>query len=1029
MSNFKTVIVFAFFSILGLVLVPRFTVDLQPNYSLPTLTVSYSLPDASPETVEQEATAPLENGLSQITNIKKIYSVSRYDQGAIELTFDKQVNIDFKKFEVTSLIRQLYPTLNPRITYPIIEQRARESETKKVLLLYRINARLAPYQIKKLVSDVFLTELAQIKNIKEIQVTGAEALQISIDYDLNKLKKHGVSVSSISQKISESFTSLFPGQIVLASGQKLALKVENSFHELAQLEKLAIPCDSAYLPLNYFANIYFEETEPKQYFRINGLNSVTLSIYADQEVNRTTLASIVKNKVTHLSTYLPAGVQLQLDYDDTEFLVKEMNKNYQRAGLSISILLIFVLLAYRNWRHLIILSSGILINLCLTALAAYWLNIAIHLYTIAGLTISFGMMVDNCIIMLDHLKQKNNRNIFKAIMGATLTTVTALLLILFLPEEERQNLTEFSVIVALALACSILVATFYIPATYHLLFGGTTLLKENFTSSTLRKKVKLFGIYFNTIRFLANYKKTVIVFLILGFGIPVFMLPASWEGHEWYNQTLGSDLYQEKIRPYSDKLLGGSLRMFVRNVYERSGYRDPEKTRLYVNASLPYGNTLNDMDRVIRNMENYLQTVSGIDKYITQIKSGQQGSITILFEDKFDNGSLPYQLKGRLIAQSLDWGGVEWNIYGVGRGFSNSSGESLPNFKVAMKGYNYDELEKQAQRLSGELLKHKRIQKVNTNERLSWNEKAAEQLMLTFNQSQLSTLSVTAAQAAGLLREKTPSSTPALSLTLDQKSMPVYIQPKDGNSFSTFHIIEDELNKNSMRFRLKGNAQLTRERTINAIHKEDRQYLRQIGFDYYGSYQFGEKYLTEVLTQLKPKMPAGYSAEKISWSFSWVKVKRQYGLLVLLMLAIYLITAILFESLKQPFFIVLTIPLSFIGLFLAFSLFDFYFDQGGYAAFVLLGGLVVNSSIFILTSYNQLARNKNREIVKATAEKFKPIMLTILSTCLGLTPFLIGGQTEIFWFSLAVGTIGGLVASLMVTFVVLPFLLCKNNVV
>jgi multidrug efflux pump subunit AcrB len=218
-----------------LAVVSRFSIDLQPNYSLPTLTISFTLPDASPEMVEQEATAPLENVLSQITNIKKIYSVSGYNQGSIEITFDKQADIDFKKFEITALIRQIYPKLNPKISYPQIEQLARETEGKKVLLLYRVNAKLAPYQIKKTVTDLFANELAQLKGIKEVQVTGAEDLQISIDYDLNKLRQFGVSPDIISRQISQTFASSFPGQIKLATGQRLALKVENKFYDLKSI--------------------------------------------------------------------------------------------------------------------------------------------------------------------------------------------------------------------------------------------------------------------------------------------------------------------------------------------------------------------------------------------------------------------------------------------------------------------------------------------------------------------------------------------------------------------------------------------------------------------------------------------------------------------------------------------------------------------------------------------------------------------------------------------------------------------------
>ena len=98
-------------------------------------------------------------------------------------------------------------------------------------------------------------------------------------------------------------------------------------------------------------------------------------------------------------------------------------------------------------------------------------------------------------------------------------------------------------------------------------------------------------------------------------------------------------------------------------------------------------------------------------------------------------------------------------------------------------------------------------------------------------------------------------------------------------------------------------------------------------------------------------------------------------------------------------YIIAIIPISFIGLFLIFSLFDFYFDQGGYAAFVMLGGLAVNAGIFIVNDLNNRTTGAyNRNVLKSVAGKAIPILLTILSTCFGLIPFIMEGQNEIFWF-------------------------------
>ncbi|MBX2894695.1 MAG: efflux RND transporter permease subunit, partial [Cyclobacteriaceae bacterium] len=612
----------------------------------------------------------------------------------------------------------------------------------------------------------------------------------------------------MSKTITEVFQTSFPGFFTTQNGQRFSLKIENSFENLDQLYGLKIKTDSSWISLKDLARIYLEESRPSQYFRINGDNSVSINVYADESVNRIALANRIKTEFNRLSPNLPNGFSAQLEFDDTEYLVKEINKNLTRSGLAVLILLVFIIVAYRSWKNLLILFGAILVNLLCTFLILK-IGIAIHLYTLAGLTISFGLLIDNAIVMLDHLHKKRKSKISTAIIGASLTTVMALLLVFLLPEEDQQNLAEFCIAVATTLIVSIGIAIFFVPACHTLFLKNQRDETIKLSIKNLRVRAIWFSRYNRLITFLANYKKTVAVGLVIAFGVPVFLLPAKWEGQSWYNKTIGSDVYQEKIRPYTDKFLGGALRLFVRNVYERSGYRTSEKTRLYVNASLAHGHTLEDMNQLIQKIEHYLNSVEGIDKYVTQVVSGERGYIEITFKDAYENGALPYQLKSRLIAQSLDLGGAEWNIYGVGRGFSNSTGESLPNFKVEMRGYNYAELEKQANMLAAELLQHKRIQKVNTNERLSWNEKSADQLTLEINQSSLGTLGLNPQQSVISLAENTMQSFPSAWLMHQDQPLPVFIQAADANQFSTYQLLNNPLQVNDIAFRFKDFTNLT----------------------------------------------------------------------------------------------------------------------------------------------------------------------------------------------------------------------------
>lgn len=1032
MTPFRILVAFVVLSILGFAVVPLLSVDLNPREREPILTVSFFIPQSSPEIVEKLATSPLEGAFSQLTELKKISSVSYYDRGSITLVFDKKSDIELKKFEISALIRQLYPQLDQRVSYPIVTQSAEaRSDFKTPILTFSINGPFASFEIKKITEDVLKPAITKYSEVEEVTVRGASELQVFVTFDIQKMQAFRISKLELNQKISQSFGRTFPGSVTNQKGETLFVQVDQSLRDLQQLEELPIKqVDGQDVRLRDLAKITLEEGEPISFLRINGNNSVTLSVFNREGVNKVLLAQNLKKSIQIAQESLPAGFEVRLENDDTEFLDKELSKIYKRSGLSILILIFFIFLINRNVKYLSILFAGIVVNLSLSMILLYLLDVNIHLYSLAGLTISFGLVVDNAIVMMDHLHKYRNRKVFLALLAASLTTIAALLIVFLLPEEDRKNLTEFSIIVSVMLGVSLLIALVFTPAFYEVLFKESIQGSRRLSIAKLRRRVRAFQRFQTGIRWTVRYKKTFFVGLILLFGTPIFFLPAKWEGHEWYNKSVGNAYYQEEIRPWVDRALGGSMRMFVRGVFEKSSYREAEKTRLFVAAGLPFGNTLEQMDFIMREFETYLKGVKGIDQFVTDVRSGQSAQIMITFEEVYEKTPLPYQLKSKLSVKSTDWSGVYWQIYGVGQGFSTGgTGDGVPSFRVEMKGYNFDELERQAEVLGAKLLRHKRIPEVNTNERYGYFEQKTEEYVLRLDQNQIALGATNQFELINTLQDMSNPRGNSTFLTLDEKNYALVIREKEAEKFSKFDLEQKGLIGGKERiFKISDYGTLTKETTTNALHKEDRQYVRIVAFDYMGSSKFGTEFLEKVLDEMKQEMPIGYSAKQQNWEWGFDQAKRQYGLLALLIIGIFVICSVLFENLKQPLFIISIIPISFIGLFLIFAVFDFYFDQGGYAAFVMLGGLAVNAGIFIVNDLNnRIGGVYNRNILKSVAGKAVPILLTVLSTCFGLIPFLMEGQNEVFWFSLAIGTVGGLVFSLVGVFWVLPVLLWKVN--
>lgn len=1011
MTPFRISLLFIIVAIVGFASAMLLEINFSPKKVSNSFIVSFTTGQNDPPLVtEQKVTSILEGVLSSIEGVKEINSVSRYGSGYVTLAFESP-DLQQKRLQITTALRQVRDQFPQEMPFPTVEIGDQE-EDKEPLLIYSLSSSLPTNEIAEAARQHIIPRIGLNPGIKNIQLSTDSRAVVKLSYNMDKLKALGLSQNSIIQSIRASVLSEQVGSIT-KKGQAKNIFINTTPHDIQDLLQINL---SKHIKIGDIATIKMDDMRPSFISRLNGENTVLIRIFSHEHENKPVLAQHLKEEIAHLSGKLPEYVALSLNYDDTEFIRKELSKITLRAGLSIGILSLLVFLIYRKLKQLLLLIGSVVVSIGITSLLLYLLKVPIHLYTIAGLTISFGLVIDNSIMVIDHIKKKKKGTIIPALMAATFTTIAALLVIFILPKEDLNGLDDFSLSISLALGASILTSLLFTPAL-------SSVLDINKSSSKISVAMKRWLIrirsgYFKSVLFLSNYKKTVIGLMILFFGLPVYLVPKNIEGNDFYNSVIGSDIYQETIRPISDKLLGGTLRSFYLNVFENSGYRTPEKTKLYVTASLDQGHTIEQMDDVIRRVESYLSQVGGLSSYRTNIYSGKFAQAVIEFDEDNENGSLPYILKNRLIQRALDWGGVDWNVYGVGRGFSNASGESLPSFRLQLKGYNYQDLEEIAENLASQLLTHPRIKEVNTNDRISWRDATSEQLVLNTNGKLNSDLYLSSIQN---VKNASMQVVPSAYIEVNNHALPMIIEDQEAENFSIFQL----MNQNALA-PISQLGNLAREVKASSLVRENRQYVRMLSFEYFGSSRFGNEYLDKVLGEFT--FVPGYSYEKVEWSWDSNKTKRQYSLVILILVLIFIICAVTFENLRLPLNMIIIIPLSFIGIFITFSWGGFYFDQGGYAAFILLAGIVVNATIFIVSEARSLnPKNWNTNVMKACTRKFTPIFLTIISTCLGLMPFLIEGQKEVFWFSFAIGVIGGLLFSVFVVFVIFPVLLLKQK--
>jgi multidrug efflux pump subunit AcrB len=777
------------------------------------------------------------------------------------------------------------------------------------------------------------------------------------------------------------------------------------------------------------------------------MNTINMVFYPEEGANNIKVAKMVKDHIAQIKKTLPAGYSILLSYDQTKFVSAEIHKVVMRTIFSMIILLIFVLLISRQFRYLVLILVSLTANLVIAAIFYYLLKIEIHLYSLAGITVSFGIIIDNSIVMIDHLQHQGNKKVFLAILAATLTTVGALSILFFLSEAQKINLVDFAEVIIVNLFVSLLIALFFIPALMDKLPLVSRKNKRYFRG---KRRMAVFTRHYSRfILSLYRIRWAFILLLILGFGLPVYMLPekigkeepfgreqkVEKEDNTWaalYNKTIGSSFYQQTLRPVTDKVLGGALRLFTENVFESSFYSSPQRTILYVTGGMPEGSTVQQLNEAVEKMENFINKYDEVQMYETSINNYRSGRITIYFKPEVENGSFPYFLKGALISKANNVGGLDWSVYGIGRGFSNALYSGYKNSQIILEGYNYDQLYSYANQLKKDLLKLSRVQEVDiiggTN---FYSSKILHEYFLDFNREQFGLNEVSLFQFYNYLQDRVYKRN--LNRVYNHgEAQPVVLLSDRSEEFNVWDLKNEPVFIKDKMFKLGMLTSVEKKKTGNEIFKENQQYQLSVAYDFIGPGTFAQRIQKKKIEEMNAALPLGYKARSRSW-WGWRRDdKSQYYLIFLVIVIIYFICSILLESLVQPLAIISMIPLAYIGVFLTFYLFDFNFDQGGFASFILLAGIVVNSGLYIINDYNNFCRERNvkksmRLYLKAFNHKIIPVYLTILSTILGLFPFIWGGQKEVFWFAFAVGAMGGLIFSLLAVLVYLPLFMGLRN--
>lgn len=1051
-SPFSLILVMVILMIIGVAMIPLIKISYMPTSKgvVNSLNISFGWSGASPRVIEQEVTSKIEGLVSSVNGVESVNSVSYSGYGMITAQLKKGVNASAVRFEISSLLKQIASRLPEGVGYPSLSESGvgGVKGTSKILLSYQVNADMEEAQIEDYAEKSIKPHIEQIEGVKSVNISGATPKYIELTYDPLLLNSYGLSASDITEGIRNFLgTTSIIGDVEKSDEQgeksRITLLLTTSRVE-SDVAKIPITKrDDKMVYLGNVTTIEYKDRVPSSYYRINGLKTIYFSIEVEADANLITLSDEVQAKMEEVKANLIDNYYVTLTYDAAKEIKTELYKLLRRTVLSLAILLLFVWIVNRNVRYLAIIAVTLLANILISFILYYIFNIELHIYSLAGIAVSFGLIIDTSIVMVDHYSYYRDRRVFIAILAAMLTTMGSLVIIFFMPDYIKKDLYDFASIVIVNLAVALLISLLFVPA---IISKSSLVSHQTKKKISWRRKIAKFSrIYSKYISFTQKKKWIYIIIFILAFGVPVHLLPprigvdyyrpdVERKEPKWYedlyNKTIGGNFYQATLKRPLEQTLGGTMRLFSSSLSSYSFSRTEEAPVLTISANMPEGSTIGQMNEVITKMENFLSKYDEISKYETRI-GNEGGTITVEFKEEAQQTSFPMYLSNLSKSQAINIGGADWSIYGIDQqGFSNALNLDRKSHRISISGYNYDRLYKYAENLTEAIKVNKRVTDVDieTESREYYNRGSGSlnEIYMKYEMDKVALYNINLGACYSALGSLLSSSDVGTYRT-DKSTLDMKLVSVHSDKFDLWNLQNSYITVGDRQIRYSQLGEIGKRKAKSSISKKNQEYSMDVAFNFMGSYESSDRFMKATIEKLNNTLPIGFKCANSS--YGWYDDRgEQYWLILLIVTIIFFMCSILFESLRQPLVIISLIPLSFMGTFMTFYFSGINFGTGGFASLVLLSGLVVNAAIYIINEYNNFGRSlggrigKVRLYVKAFNHKIIPVLLTVLSTVLGLIPFLMDGKEEQFWFSFAIGTTGGLLFSLFALVFILPIL-------
>ncbi len=995
--------------ILGAVAWSRLAIDLMPDITYPTLSVTGIYENASPEEIEELVTRPLEEAMAAVPGVEEVTSVSMEGRGRLRVTFTWGTDLDAAANDIRDRLDRVIPHLPEDAERPTLRKYDLASFP---ILILGVSGNMDPVQLRKIIEDQVNYRIERVPGVAAVDIHGGLNREIHVSLNPGKLKALKIPLDRILTRIREGNVNLPAGTLEQGT-LDIRIRTPGVYSNLEELKNTVVSVrEGVPIKLREIARVSDSWEKVTRVVRINGQPGVRLVVNKQSGKNTVEVARGVLEEIEKINRDIPQ-VQITSIIDTSDYIQRSIT-NVGTSILYGGVLAVIVLFFFlRSVSSTAVIATAIPVSIVASFGLMYFGGFTLNLMTLGGLALGIGMLVDNAIVVLENIYRHRetgmdsreaavigSEEVTAAVIASTLTTLAVFLPLIFVRGMSGIMFKQLSYVVGFSLTCSLAVALTLVPmlsSRIHGLKSGLILIGAHERKKGRRR---------------------------VG-GSPSHL---SRRMEEHYKAFLHRALdYPKTVLAGALLLMAGSLTLIPFVGVEFMPSTDEGEVRIYGEMSV--GTRLEVVDEGFKKIERIVSkevpeaknTVSRVGGSSWRAQGGHTGDMRIALKPETErtrsSAKIAADLRGKF---SLIPGMVIRTRAGQGLfilRLGTSSGEKI---QVEVRGHDLEKADVIARHVK------EIVEDVDgvTDAQVSRDIGTPEELILVDRQK-AADMKVSVHEIATML-QTVLSGTAASYYREGGDEFRILVKLEEAEEKSLKEVLDLPLiNVEGEPVVLRNVVHVRPRLGPVLIERKDQERVITV------SANIADRDMGSILADIRKGLHAVPLPKDFSIVFGGDYEEQQKAFrelllgIVLALVLVYMVMASLYESLRDPFIVMFSVPLAAIGVILMLLLTDTTFNVQSFIGCIMLGGIVVNNAILLVDHINLLRRRDGmtpREAIEeAGRRRLRPILMTAMTTMLALVPLALGiGEGGEAQAPMARAVIGGLLSSTLITLVIVP---------